>query len=162
MVLVICVVAAFSNNKIMFDCWMLLIFGIIGYLDDYFARFTEASFGDLIAQCQETNISKDSMQRDALSITYQVALAPFDLGVTQELKFSVAYDDKVQAYRLIMLNTRISGQDSNWCATNMPFLEKLRTYLMHWRNLSPAEHEDYARKGNALLGHAPDAHEART
>ena len=29
-VLVICVVAAFSNNKIMFDCWMLLIFGIIG------------------------------------------------------------------------------------------------------------------------------------
>ncbi|MBR4674568.1 MAG: ABC transporter permease [Victivallales bacterium] len=139
-----------------------LIFGIIGYLDDYFARFTEASFGDLIAQCQETNISKDSMQRDALSITYQVALAPFDLGVTQELKFSVAYDDKVQAYRLIMLNTRISGQDSNWCATNMPFLEKLRTYLMHWRNLSPAEHEDYARKGNALLGHAPDAHEART
>ena len=78
-------------------------------------------------------------------------MAPFDLGVTQELQFSVAYDDKVQAYRLVMINTRISGQDSNWCATNMPFLEKLRTYLMHWRNLSPAEHDDYTRKGNAIL-----------
>lgn len=128
-----------------------LIYGINAYLDEYFARFTEASFGDLIANCKGTKTTKDKNGREILEITYMVALAPFDLGVTQELKFTASYDDKVQAYRLVMLNTRMSGQDSNWTATNMPFLEKLRTYLMHWRNLSPAEHGDFNRKGHDIF-----------
>ena len=86
-----------------------------------------------------------------LKVTYDVALAPFDLGVTQELLFTTAYDDRVQAYRLVLLNTRMSGQDSNWTATNQPFLEKMRTYLLHWRNLSPAEYADFNRKGEELF-----------
>lgn len=129
-----------------------LIRGINAYLDDYFARFTEASFGDLIANCEGTKIGKDADGRDTLEITYRVALAPFDLGVTELLKFNTAYDQRVQAYRLVMLNTRLSGQDSNWTATNMPFLEKLRTYLMYWRNLSPAEQDDFCRKGHDIFG----------
>ena len=128
-----------------------LIYGINAYLDEYFSRFTEASFGDLIANLKETKNGVDAEGRETLEIIYDVALAPFDLGVTQELRFIVSYDSKIQAYRLTMINTRLSGQDSNWTATNMPFLERMRTYLMHWRNLSPAEHSDYVRRGKELF-----------
>ena len=128
-----------------------LIHGINAYLDEYFSRFTEASFGDLIANLKETKTGVDADGRETLELVYDVALAPFDLGVTQELRFIVSYDTKIQAYRLAMINTRLSGQDSNWTATNMPFLERMRTYLMHWRNLSPAEHSDYARRGKELF-----------
>jgi len=128
-----------------------LIYGINGYLADYFSRYTEASFGDLIAHCTSCVKEADSQGREVLKVTYDVALAPFDLGVTQKLLFTTAYDDRVQAYRLILLNTRMSGQDSNWTATNQPFLEKLRTYLLHWRNLSPAEYTDFNRKGEELF-----------
>ncbi|MBO4344455.1 MAG: ABC transporter permease, partial [Victivallales bacterium] len=128
-----------------------LIYGINAYLDEYFSRFTEASFGDLIAKLKGTMAGADEEGRETLEIRYEVALAPFDLGVTQELRFIVSYDTQIQAYRLTMVNTRLSGQDSNWTATNMPFLERMRTYLMHWRNLSPAEHSDYVRRGRALF-----------
>ncbi|MDD4097864.1 MAG: hypothetical protein PHC30_03750 [Lentisphaeria bacterium] len=128
-----------------------LIYGINGYLAEYFGRYTEASFGDLIAHCSSCVRGQDGEGRDVLKVTYDVALAPFDLGVTQHLLFTIAYEERVQAYRLTMLNTRMSGQDSNWTATNKPFLEKLRTYLLHWRNLSPAEHADFNRKGEELF-----------
>ncbi|MCR4572627.1 MAG: hypothetical protein K5787_02580, partial [Lentisphaeria bacterium] len=93
----------------------------------------------------------DDAGREVLVMTYNVALAPFDLGVTERLDFTTKYDEKVQAYRLVMMNTRMSGQDTNWTATNMPFLEKLRTYLMYWRNLTPAEHADFAKSGKAMF-----------
>lgn len=134
-----------------------LIYGINGYLESYFSRFTEASFGDLIAQREDAQLDQDEAGRPRLTMRYQVALAPFDLGVTQELLFSTAYDERVQAYRLTMINTRLSGQDSNWAATNMQFLEKMRNYLLHWRNLSPAEHKDFCRHGRTLFPGAPPA-----
>ncbi|MDQ0290265.1 ABC transporter permease [Oligosphaera ethanolica] len=132
-----------------------LIYGINGYLESYFSRFTEASFGDLIAHREDASIDLDNAGRPRLTLRYQVALAPFDLGVTQDLLFTTAYDDRVQAYRLTMTNTRLSGQDSNWAATNMQFLEKMRSYLLHWRNLSPAEHQDFCRRGRTLYPDAP-------
>jgi hypothetical protein len=131
-----------------------LIYGINGYLESYFSRFTEASFGDLIAQRDGCELSQDKDGRPCLALRYQLALAPFDLGVTQELVFNTAYDERVQAYRLTMINTRLSGQDSNWAATNMQFLEKMRNYLLHWRNLSPAEHQDFCRRGRLLYPQA--------
>ncbi|NLF94686.1 MAG: hypothetical protein GX564_12440, partial [Oligosphaeraceae bacterium] len=128
-----------------------LIHGINGYLAEYFSRFTEASFGDIIAVVIDKRSSCDADGREVLKVRYNVALPPFDLGVTQELCFTTEYCQDVQAYRLTLHNTRLSGQDSNWTATNQPFLEKLRTYLLHWRNLSPAERVDYERLGHEFF-----------
>ena len=58
-VLVICVVAAFSNNKIMFDCWMLLIFGIIGVVIGKFDfPRTPMILGLVLGQNLETNLRR--------------------------------------------------------------------------------------------------------
>jgi len=120
-------------------------------LADYFSRFTEAAFGVIITQVIDKQVGTDAEGLEVLTVIYNVALPPFDLGVTQEMCFTTSYSHEVQAYRLSMRNTRLTGQDSNWAATNQPFLEKLRTYLLHWRNLSHAERVDYERLGNEFF-----------
>ena len=131
-----------------------LVLGIVGYLGDYFARFTEASFGDLIADLRSVEAGPDGNGRPLYALHYDIALAPFDLGVTQRVEFVARHDERVEAHRIVMDVRRASGQDSNWTATNKPFLEGLRTYLLHWRNLTAAEHEEFVRKGRELAASA--------
>ncbi len=123
-----------------------LVPGIIAYIEEYFARFSEASIGEVIAAFRGRRRGRDEQGREVYELDYDVALAPFDLGVTQRVRFRAAWDDVVQSHRIHMTIDRVSGQDSNWETTNKPFLEQLRKYLMHWRNLEPARRELYARQ----------------
>ncbi len=128
-----------------------LITGTLAYLDDYFGRFTESSLGDLIAGRARVEVDSDEKGRERFTLEYNVALAPFDLGVTQKVIFVAAFDEAVQTYRIAMDAVRVSGQDSNWVTTNKPFLETVRTYLMRWRNLEPVEHSEFITKGRGLF-----------
>ena len=120
--------------------------GVLAYLKEYFANFTEISIGDLIANQLAHGCKKDAKGRDAFHLDYHIALVPYDLGVTENLRFDLAYDDYVQAYRLVMKIERVSGQDSNWIMTNRPFLERLRKYLMRWRNLTKVQQTFYIQQ----------------
>ncbi len=124
-----------------------LLPGIMRYLEEYFSQYTEASTGDLIADLEKKSIGTDAKGRPVYTLSYQVALAPFDLGVTQKMTFQAQYDDVVQAFRITMVTLRVSGQDSNWISTNKPFLEKLRKHMLQWRNLDAGQHELFVRKG---------------
>jgi hypothetical protein len=64
--------------------------------------------------------------------------------------FEAAYDDRVGAYRVMLRITRASGQDSNWVTTNKPFMERLRTLLLQWRSMKPAQFAMYVENGRAL------------
>jgi hypothetical protein len=130
---------------------------LVAYLEKYFATFTEASVGDLIATPMGRSRKPDDRGRDSYALEYEIAPAPYDLGVTQHVQFLAAFDDLVQSYRIRMVVTRISGQDTNWVTTNKPFLDGLRKYLMRWRNLSPAERAAYAEQAKILFGDAPGA-----
>jgi hypothetical protein len=135
-----------------------VVCGIIGYLEEYFARFTEASVGDLIARRTAKIRGVDAAGRETYTLAYDVALAPFDLGVTQRVTFFAAYDSHVRSYRLTLTSVRNSGQDTNWVTTNKPFLERLRAYLMYWRNLEPAQQAAYAQAaGTFSVEDAPAA-----
>jgi len=125
--------------------------GVLAYLDVYFSRFTEATIGDLIAELVRRDQGQDAQKRPIFDMEYQLALAPYDLGVTQRAHFHLAFDNHVGAYRLIMNITRVSGQDTNWVTTNKPFLERLRKYLMHWRNLDASEHAVYSEQARELF-----------
>lgn len=128
-----------------------LVTGVMFYLANYLEQFNEASIGDLIVQRESLDRGNDQAGRPTYQLRYHVALAPFDLGVTQTVIFEAAYNEKVAAYRVVMTNRRVSGQDSNWVTTNKPFLERLRKFLLHWRNLKPAEHALFVQRGNALF-----------
>jgi hypothetical protein len=128
-----------------------LVPGVMAYLGESFAAFTEASVGDMIATPRGRKRDRDGQGRERYEQAYDIALAPYDLGVTQRVQFVAAFDELVQSYRVQMNITRISGQDTNWVTTNKPFLERLRKHLMRWRNLSSERRATYGRQGVALF-----------
>ncbi len=130
----------------------VLLPGIMRYLEEYFGQFTEASTGDMIAKLDRKATGKDADGRPVYTLVYHIALAPFDLGVTQQMTFLAHYDDVVQSFRVRMTTVRVSGQDSNWISTNKPFLEKLRKHMLQWRNLDAGQHELFVRKGQESFG----------
>jgi ABC-type antimicrobial peptide transport system permease subunit len=126
--------------------------GMLAYLREYFGRFSEVSIGDLIATQLAHSCRKDEEGHEAFKLDYHIALAPYDLGVTENLNFALSYDKYVKAYRLSLVIDRVSGQDINWITTNRPFLERLRKYLMRWRNLSGSQQALYVQQSSEALG----------
>lgn len=125
--------------------------GIMAYVERYFSRFSEASIGNLIAVMKNARRVYDEKGRAVFEMNYELALAPYDLGVTQTATLILAFDYHIEAYRLRMKLDRISGQDTNWVSTNRPFLEQLRKHLMHWRNISSEEHRSYVSQADKLF-----------
>jgi hypothetical protein len=128
-----------------------VVAGIMGYLTEYFSRFTEASIGNLVVSDEVHAIGEDEAGRTTYSVAYNMALAPFDLGVTQHIEFVARFDEVVESYRVHMTITRLSGQDSNWSTTNIPFMEKLRKHMMNWRNLEATKHHEYVTEAQVYF-----------
>ncbi len=128
-----------------------LAIGVMFYLYQFLERFTEKSIGEMIADLEAVEELKDDAGRVAYRVVYHIALAPFDLGVTQKVVFTDSFDEVVQSYRIRMEIIRVSGQDSNWTTTNKPFLEQLRKRLIRWRNLDPTQHRWYVKQAEALF-----------
>ena len=126
--------------------------GVMYYLLEFFGRFTEQSIGEMIATLEDQQVGEDEEGRPVYRLVYNIALAPFDLGVTQRVTFSARYDSVVQSYRIQMLIERLSGQDTNWATTNKPFMEALRKLLIRWRNLDSTQHRWYVDQGRSLFG----------
>jgi hypothetical protein len=136
--------------------------GVMYYLYDFFSAYTEKSMAEQVAQLQHATHGTDPQGRRTFALQYAVALAPFDLGVTQSVEFVAAFDETVGSYRVQMTLTRVSGQNTDWATTNVPFLERLRRRLMHWRNMDTTQHELYVRQSRTLFSGktpCPDATE---
>ena len=129
--------------------------GVMYYLFEHYSSFTEQSLGDQIVTAGDRKQTVDETGRAVYTMAFSVALAPFDLGVTQEVTFEARYDESVQSYHLQMRTVRISGQDTNWVFTNVPFLERLRKLLLRWRNMDPSEHAVYVGQGAKLFAREP-------
>jgi len=131
-----------------------LALGVMYYVREFFEPLSEQSSGDLIAELKEADEEKDDAGRPVYSLSYALALAPYDLGVTQKVTFTTRYDEIVQSFRLHMDVERVSGRDTNWVTTNKPFLERMRKLLIRWRNIDPTRQAWFERKAAAMYGHA--------
>ncbi|MBN1672000.1 MAG: ABC transporter permease [Kiritimatiellae bacterium] len=125
--------------------------GVMYYIYEYFSGQTEESLGDQVATFRDLSRGKDDADRPTFGLVYLLALTPFDLGVTQDVRFDTRYDDVTQSYRLHMTINRISGQDMDWVTTNRPFLEKMRKFLIRWRNIDPTQTKWYVQTGRQLF-----------
>ncbi|MEI6217769.1 MAG: ABC transporter permease [bacterium] len=135
-----------------FTCQPDMICGIMAYLDEYFGHFSEAAIGEMTAKLSDGLRASGSGKHKTYSLVFDVTLAPFDLGVTQRVTFVAAHEPAMNSYRIKMTIDRISGQDTAWIATNKPFMDRLRMYLMHWRNLDTSRHAFYGSRATAIIG----------
>ncbi len=78
-------------------------------------------------------------------------LAPFDLGVSQDVILEIIPTAMEDVHELKLTITRGSGDISNWKRVNRRFLNTLRKQFLIWRTLRAEERDRY------LMGHESDA-----
>jgi hypothetical protein len=129
------------------------ITGMVSFLAEHFRRHDDAGIGGFAAS--RTQIRKTAEARLELSV--ELALAPFDLGVTQELVLN-AFPSEIPGVDEIALRiTRTSGTKPDWLRQNKVFLRALRRQFLLWRTLSNETIEGYRLETLQLLGAAEAA-----
>ena len=88
---------------------------------------------------------------DALTLTGQLWLAPYDLDVAQKLAMEVLPTENEGVFRVRIGLTRTSGAEESWLRTNYQFMNLVRHQFLLWRNLDPALRRGYIDKGADLL-----------
>jgi len=137
------------------------VLGACCYLHEFMQQNSEASTGKFLAGIGPVGrVPSDQGARDsrekAYAMVFDIAPAPFDLGVNQKMEVYAGYDPRVSAHMLSVHLTRLSGQRGNWVTVNQPFLEALRKRLLGWRSQSAENQQAYCSKGEQLFADAPD------
>ena len=139
------------------------VLGVCAYLYEYMEQNSEASTGKFLARAgpigfvpaaATDSASSSSEPPRAFTMLFDVAPAPFDLGVNQKMEVYASYSPKVRAHVLSVHLTRASGEKNNWVTVNQPFLEAMRKRLLAWRSQRGQIQQEYFKKGERLFANA--------
>jgi hypothetical protein len=124
--------------------------GVLAFLYEYFDAHTEGSIGHFTA----ADVSIHGKESDSVgSVTATVWLAPYDVGVRQDVKVVLrpAPDDGDICDIHVELR-QSSGEPRNWFKLNRVFIGGLRNQMLGWRSVSPKRVMSYIEAGNAATG----------
>jgi ABC-type antimicrobial peptide transport system permease subunit len=130
--------------------------GLNGFLSEWFKAYEEYSIGDFVTQNVETS-EYDMELGKAYQIRLMAWLAPFDLGVSQEVVLDTMPTDMEDVFELRLTIHRHSGDISNWKRVNRRFLNTLRKQFLIWRTLRAEDRERYFEDAEAATGASPAA-----
>jgi hypothetical protein len=142
------------------------VLGVCAYLRDFMKQNSEASTGSFLAELGpigrvgaikvQAAPTGAPVEHTTYAMVFDIAPAPYDLGVNQKLEVYAYYDTTVKAHMLAVHITRMTGERSNWLSVNQPFLESLRKRLLGWRSQKSDTHEAYYREGQRMFADAGD------
>ncbi|MCG3178470.1 MAG: hypothetical protein BIFFINMI_00797 [Phycisphaerae bacterium] len=122
--------------------------GVVMFLHDYMEAHREGSIG---------HFSTDNLRlfpSDAtglLGIEATVWLAPYDLGVRQDVRLTIRRTAEENVLEIDVELRRGAGQVSSWWKLNRVFLGDLRRQLLGWRKLKTARILEYIAQGTEWL-----------
>ena len=149
------------------------VLGICAYLREFMRQNSEASTGKFLAglgpvgwipapgtsgeaQAAEPDAPTGGARHDRVYVMiFDIAPAPFDLGVNQKMEVYAYYSPHVRAHLLSVHLRRLSGERTNWVTVNQPFLESLRKRLLSWRSQRPETQQLHYEAGEKLFANAP-------
>ncbi len=85
-------------------------------------------------------------------------VAPFDLGVSQQVRLRTIPTDMEDVFEIRLQLQRVSGDVSSWRRVNRRFLNTLRKQFLIWRTLRAEERDrylGYAASAEPAAGGAP-------
>lgn len=92
-------------------------------------------------------------QESIASVSATVWLAPYDLGVRQEIKIEITPDEgEICSIRIKI--ARQSGQERTWWRLNKVFLSDLRRQLLGWRKIPTQKIIEYIEKAQKVFENA--------
>jgi hypothetical protein len=123
------------------------IVGVMSFLVEHFRHHADAGLGEFAS----TAVSIGKNADGNLELCSDVALAPFDLGVTEELRLSASPSEIPGVDEVCIKIRRMSGTHGDFTRANKTFLKGLRKQFLLWRTLSHDVIEDYRTRTYAEL-----------
>ena len=118
------------------------ITGVVSFLKEHYDNCTDAGLGDFITM--ESGLLKS--EDGNYGLRAKVALAPFDLGVTQEFELTSHPSELPGVDEVKIRIQRLSGQPKDWARLNKNLVNDLRKQFLIWRSLPRETMEDYRQR----------------
>ena len=116
--------------------------GVVSFLQEHFEHFSDTGLGAFMARETRTVNHGDG----ALGLEAHLALAPFDLGVTERFELRSAPSEIAGIDEVKIRLTRKSGQPGDWLRLNRNLFDDLRTQFLLWRSIPKEAMEHYRRQ----------------
>ena len=113
--------------------------GVVSFLQEHFEHFSDTGLGAFMAR--DTQMVKYA--DGSLGLKSYVALAPFDLGVTQDFELRSAPSEIKGIDEVKIRLNRRSGQPADWMRLNRNLFDDLRTQFLLWRSIPKEAMEHY-------------------
>lgn len=124
------------------------ITGIVAFLAEHFRRHDDAGLGDFAA----SNVEIGRDENGELQLRADLALAPFDLGVTQHMSLTAVPSEIPGVDEVEIHSARASGAKGDWVRSNKVFIRGLRRQFLLWRTLGGDVIEQYRMQTLETLG----------
>jgi hypothetical protein len=128
------------------------ITGVVSFLAEHFRAHGDAGLGAFAAR---TVTVRRAAATGHLQLQAHVALAPFDLGVTQEFTLTAQPSEIPGVDEVVIRAVRVSGAVADWRRVNRAFVRELRKQFLLWRTLTPELIEEYRLETLQALKEVP-------
>ena len=137
------------------------ITGVVSFLAEHFERHDDAGLGSFAAHNvrigKTTGNGQGQTNGGNLYLAADLALAPFDLGVTQAFTLTARPSEIPGVDEVGITAHRNSGANGDWLRANRVFLRDLRKQFLLWRTLSAEMIENYRMHTLSRLGERESA-----
>jgi hypothetical protein len=126
--------------------------GLNVFMQDYFDAHADESASDFYID-QVTFSQRmeefEGREEEAYAISMMAWLAPYDLGVSQSLRFvtSPAGGEEEELYKITLDLHRESGEIASWRRVNRRLLNLIRKQLLIWRTFSADVRGEFHERG---------------
>ncbi len=121
--------------------------GVVSFLVEHFENFQDTGLGDFVSKETQLVIG----DKGDLGVRSHLALAPFDLGVTQDFELRSQPSEIEGIDEVLIVLERRSGQPKDWVRLNKVLLDDLRKQFLIWRSLPAEVMESYRDRTLARL-----------
>ena len=131
------------------------ITGVVSFIREHLDAFNDVGLGVFMtidSALGRVGGSPAADREDNLKLDATMALAPFDLGVTQAFSLQSVASEIEGIDEVAIHIVRRSGQNKDWQRQNRVFLDDLRRQFLLWRALPPETMELYRRKTLQVIG----------
>ena len=125
------------------------VLGLFAYLARVFESYGESSIGEFLTEDVELSAERSS-EGDIYILGSRIWLAPYDLGISQEVELSAVPTGWHGVYRILLHIRRLSGDLASWKRINRRFLNVLRKRFLVWRTVPQDVKERYSKEGEEV------------
>ncbi len=128
--------------------------GILVFIGEFFRNHEDNSLGNFASGPPEV-ICRPGAGSEASRLDAEIALAPFDLGVSEHFAM-YASPSEIEGIDVICVDIRrTGGSDRNFLRANRRFVDEMRNQFLLWRSLPPETVVHYRNLANQLKNANP-------